>query len=217
MDLHSAMTVKQLVFMIALCSIGSGCRIGRNFIRTTIVEPIQFASNLDDKLEQHRFRRLARASFESARAVARADTDDYHHEPFSADERCGFIDGYADYLEAGGTGQPPPLPPRKYWKAAYQTSHGQRAVEDWFRGYEYGASMAEASGFRQLVTVPLSDAIAWNTEPYFHHKQPEEKQDAEPVDDDLTEVVEVHHSADTESPVLARLPPDIYEPEQSRF
>ena len=144
------MTVKQLLFIAAICSLGSGCRLGANFIRTEIVEPIHFPSNWDNMLQQKRFRHLARCAFENARAVARAEQDDYEHEPFSADARSGFEAGFIDYLDAGGIGHLPPLPPRRYWKSAYQTPEGQRAMQEWFRAYEHGAAIAEASGYRQF-------------------------------------------------------------------
>lgn len=150
-----------------ICVFGSGCRLYDNFIRTTVVEPLRFCSHCDEKWSRMRFRRMARNVLCESQAIARAELDDYYVEPYSVDEQCGFEDGFVDYLEAGGTGHAPPLPPRRYWKAKYQTPGGRRAVEDWFRGYEQGAIAAQASGYRSFVTVPLSDAIVSTTQPHY--------------------------------------------------
>jgi hypothetical protein len=110
---------------------------------------------------------MAREALAEARALAQAETDDYVHEPFTIDQERGFEEGFVDYLIAGGTGHPPPLPPRRYWKAKFQTPDGQLAVQQWFRGYEHGAAVAEASGLRSLVTLPASELLKTNTEPYY--------------------------------------------------
>jgi hypothetical protein len=178
---------------------------------------MQFANNLDEKLERHRFRQLAEAAFESAWATARAEADDYQHDPFSPDERRGFIDGYVDYLEAGGTGEPPALPPRKYWKAVYNTPQGRLAVQHWFQGYEFGAAMAKLSGHRQLVTIPVSDALASSTLPHFPSRQYDSKPAVEPVEQDQP-VLNDEPLAETakDVPFMARLPP-ISQTERSLF
>src|SRR5207253_2309767 len=61
-----------------------------------------------------------------------------------------------DYLYAGGSGEPPPLPPRYYWKTRYETAEGHQAIADWFAGYRLGAAMAQESGYREWVTIPSS-------------------------------------------------------------
>jgi hypothetical protein len=75
--------------------------------------------------------------------------------PRSSDFGAGFESGYADYLYAGGTGNPPPVPPRCYWKSKYETPKGHCAIEDWFAGFREGATDARLSGARQYVTLPL--------------------------------------------------------------
>ena len=59
-------------------------------------------------------------------------------------------------VDFGGCGEPPPVPPRRYWKNAYQTPQGHQAIQDWFAGFRNGASDAEASGWRHFATVPSS-------------------------------------------------------------
>lgn len=75
---------------------------------------------------------------------------------FSADYERGYKDGFTDYLDFGGCGEPPPVPPRRYWKNAYQTPEGHQAIQDWFAGFRNGVSDAEASGWRHFATVPSS-------------------------------------------------------------
>ena len=123
--------------------------------------------NLDQKLELVRFRDLARCALAEAQSRARAELDDYYCEPFSADEQEGFLDGFVDYLDAGGTGNPPPLPPRRYWKAKHENPNGNCAVQDWYRGYARGVAAAQVSGYREMVLICPSDSIASTREPYY--------------------------------------------------
>ena len=160
------MRIKQLFFVFSLCFLCSGCRLFQNAWQTTIVEPIQYSRNVYEKVSHRRFRRLAACALEQATSVARAELDDYGCEPFSVDYQLGFIDGFVDFLEAGGTGNPSPLPPRKYWKAKFQNPVGYEATQDWFRGFQHGASAAQASNYRSFVVVPLSDSVTMDTIPY---------------------------------------------------
>jgi hypothetical protein len=74
----------------------------------------------------------------------------------SPDFAHGFKDGFADYVYAGGTGEPPPLPPRYYWKTRYETPQGHQAIADWFAGFRLRAELARESGYRELVMIPSS-------------------------------------------------------------
>ncbi len=121
----SAMKTESLLIIVALCLLGSGCRLAHNAWLTTIAEPIHYPRNLDDKLSHKRFTGMAEVALDEAIASARADLDNYNCDPYSIDHQRGFIDGFVDYLEAGGVGAPPPLPPRKYWRGKYQTPFGQ--------------------------------------------------------------------------------------------
>ena len=76
--------------------------------------------------------------------------------PYSVDYRRGFVDGFADYLYAGGSGEPPVVPPWRYRKASYETPEGYAAIEDWFAGFRHGANVALASGLRNLVVLPVA-------------------------------------------------------------
>jgi hypothetical protein len=75
----------------------------------------------------------------------------------SRDYKDGFIEGYVDYLDAGGTGEPPAMPPFRYQLHHYQSVPGRLAVQDWFAGFRHGASLAKASGLREIILVPVSN------------------------------------------------------------
>jgi hypothetical protein len=77
----------------------------------------------------------------------------------SIEYKRGFEDGFSDYLYAGGTGEPPPVPPRRLWNLDYRTPAGQNAVQNWFAGFRRGAGAARDAGYRRIVTVPASVAM----------------------------------------------------------
>lgn len=74
-----------------------------------------------------------------------------HSDPYGD----GFREGFVDYVEAGGTGEPPYLPPFRYRLTKYRTADGIRAVEEWYAGFRHGAAVARESGLRELNYVPL--------------------------------------------------------------
>ncbi|MCA9152063.1 MAG: hypothetical protein KDA92_22320 [Planctomycetales bacterium] len=160
------MRVVYLRYLAILSMVGPGCRLAENAVRTTIVEPIQYSRNAYEKLTHKEFIELAQASLDQAISVRRAEMDNFACDPYSPDYCEGYIDGFVDYLEGGGNGEPPALPPRRYWKATYQSFAGHQAAEHWFAGYRHGAESASMTSYRSLVTVPLSDAIVDDTYPY---------------------------------------------------
>ncbi len=78
---------------------------------------------------------------------------------YSRHYRRGFFDGFKDFMDAGGSGDPPTLPPRSYWRIYYQNPEGHEAIQDWFEGWRHGASIARASGVRDYVTLPVSSVF----------------------------------------------------------
>ncbi len=74
---------------------------------------------------------------------------------YSKDYAQGFKDGFVDYIEGGGSGDPPPFPPAHYRCSAYHTFEGHKAVDDWFGGWRHGAAMAKQTGRRELVMTPV--------------------------------------------------------------
>lgn len=117
--------------------------------RTLFYEPLRYCAPKDYCFATIRNRIVAENTW---RQVEKTNPD----EPFSPDYASGFKCGYSDYLCYGGTGEPPPLPPRKYWRKYHQTPEGHQGILDWFAGFRHGAALAQASGQRELVTVPTS-------------------------------------------------------------
>lgn len=78
----------------------------------------------------------------------------------------GFRDGYRD-VAGGGSGCPPPVPPRKYWTWKYQTAEGQCKVAAWFEGYSHGARAAEEHGAGYFQDIQVSYAIETQYSPEF--------------------------------------------------
>jgi hypothetical protein len=135
--------------ILGLCFMSFGCGPFALATRTLIIEPIQYCKTADDIVERRRNYQLADEKWP---VVAQANPC----LPSSPDFVSGFRDGFADYLYAGGTGEPPPLPPRQYWRITYETPEGHQAIEDWFAGFRLGAAVARGSGYRELVTIPSS-------------------------------------------------------------
>jgi hypothetical protein len=105
--------------------------------------------SLEDRRERARDRKWAEAAWNGFHCVRPG-------VPYSEDYADGFQEGFADYLYAGGPGEPPPLPPRRYRAPAYQTPQGYQAIEQWFAGYRRGAAVAQDGGFRRWITGPSS-------------------------------------------------------------
>jgi len=78
------------------------------------------------------------------------DNPDYPHHYGK-----GFRQGYRD-VAAGGNGCPPTLPPSCYWSVCYQSPAGQAKVQEWFRGYVFGANAAQIDGVADFNTIMTS-------------------------------------------------------------
>jgi len=131
-------------WIVGLCAVSSGCDMAVITVRNLAYES---ALQTDNVLTCRRNRRLAHEAWTQAQSA------DPGHE-YSKDYARGFKDGFADYLDAGGCGGPPPLPARHYWWIHYRTPQGHAAVTDWFAGFQHGVARAKESGFREWVTAP---------------------------------------------------------------
>jgi hypothetical protein len=143
------MMIQRTLAILGVCLVSQGCGPVTLATRTLVLEPIHYCLTGDSVLEIRRNYQLAEEAWD---AFTKAEPD----PTYSLDYASGFKDGFADYLYAGGTGEPPPLPPRDYWKIHYETAQGHQAMEDWFAGFRHGAAVAEQSGYRQWVTLPSS-------------------------------------------------------------
>jgi hypothetical protein len=120
--------------------------------RTVICEPAQYCRSLNDCVDRHRNDALASAAWQEFQSA----TPGTVYSPAYSD---GFTYGFADYLYAGGTGEPPPVPPRYYWRSEFESPGGQEVMADWFKGYRVGAAQAWGTGLRRVITVLTSDPL----------------------------------------------------------
>jgi hypothetical protein len=140
--------MRSLRFVSLMLGVGilcSGCMLVHDTAQTMVVEPAEFPPHLDQVALCAHANRLAERAWNELNVDSQKHPDDY---------RKGFINGYADYLQFGGTGEPPPLPPRCYW--CKETPEGRQRSLDWFAGFRHGASSARQSGVRELILVPAA-------------------------------------------------------------
>jgi hypothetical protein len=143
------MRIQWILFFGGLGMACQGCGPLGHVGRTLFVEPTLYPRRLDDLEDQVRNKKLAEEAW--------VEFQEKHQEAeYSKDFALAFKAGYADYLYAGGSGAPPPVPPRYYWKAEFEAPQGHEAIRHWFEGFRAGAALAASSGYRELVTLPSS-------------------------------------------------------------
>jgi hypothetical protein len=107
--------------VVVFCVLVPGCSMYQNAARNLFEAPIDAA---DECSFVYHNREIAGAVWKDfCRANPRSG--------LSADYACGFIDGYADYLDGGGKPREPVVPPWSYRRNGYLTPAGRLAVEDW--------------------------------------------------------------------------------------
>jgi hypothetical protein len=74
----------------------------------------------------------------------------------TSDFALGFHAGYVDYLAYDGPGEPPLVPPARYWSVGYQNPVGRAAIQAWNDGFRVGASVARDDGFREYQILPIA-------------------------------------------------------------
>lgn len=134
--------------LLAIALLSTGCGVYKQIANNVIIEPLQWDRHSDSIGRHMRDSSLASEAWEE---ICLRDGDVY-----SRHYRRGFFDGFKDYMDQGGTGDPPTTPPRSYWRLYFQNPEGHQAMQDWFDGFRHGASVARASGIRDYVVVPLS-------------------------------------------------------------
>lgn len=153
--------MKRLVLIAGLCAPFLGCSVIGNGFRTLVGEPLTYCAKWEENRAKARYRAWADDTWKKIQA----------DEPgrFSPAYACGFKDGFVDYLDAGGNGEPPALPPRKYWQEGYENPAGHAAIRDWFAGFRHGAAVACQTGARRCATVPTSVACRGEIGPWPAH------------------------------------------------
>ena len=146
---HGGWTISMVFVVLA----APGCSVYRYAKLVSIDEPKQFCERRDDVASMATYRSWADAAWSEQGIVCPEDC-------LSGDYSWGFREGFAGYVYAGGSGQPPALPPRPYWQVDMRTPEGARAVQSWFAGYRHGARLARDGGFRDLVTLSVSASLA---------------------------------------------------------
>jgi hypothetical protein len=127
-------------------SVTGGWDLYTNSARNLAESPVCF---FDDVATTCRLRRYA----EDAWLAARKASPDQRYSP---DYAYGFKAGFVDYADAGGTGEPPAVPPFCY-RLSCEAGPGRfHAVQDWYAGFRHGAAVARESGLRESLLVPLS-------------------------------------------------------------
>ena len=142
-------TVRLSFVLIVLClPTASGCTVCKNLRRTVCQEPSIFSWKKDKRRSEDLYREWAIAAWQQeCSGLGLSPGPEY---------RAGFLDGFTDFVFAGGTGEPPPIPPRRYWNAALRSPAGKELAEEWFAGYRHGARVAHEGGYRDSVTIATS-------------------------------------------------------------
>jgi hypothetical protein len=126
-----------------------GCSVFQQSRRTMLQEPSEYSWRNDRHRSLKVYRQWADQAWANASGSCPQDgmVDDY---------ALGFRDGFVDFVYAGGEGEPPPVPPRKFWNVAWRTPEGDAAARQWFSGYRHGAQVARDGGYREGGIVPSS-------------------------------------------------------------
>lgn len=146
-------TLKAALALTAIVTPLSGCSVWRYARLAAVSEPKQYCEPEDDKASMALYRSWAeRAWAEHA--------GDCPPTCLAADYGWGFREGFAEYVYAGGTGEPPATPPRPYWQVDFRSPEGSLGVQSWFEGYRHGARVARDGGYRRCATLRVSASLA---------------------------------------------------------
>jgi hypothetical protein len=144
----------------------TGCSVCWQLQRTLIKEPLQYGWKRDRKRSLQVYRTWAEEAY---RAVCpQLDLPDV----LEAEYGLGFRDGFVDYVHLGGTGNPPPVPPRKFWNVESRVTDVRTAAEQWCAGYRHGAKVARDGGYRDLALLPTGCLTGCELEPNAYVQSP---------------------------------------------
>lgn len=142
-------TATASILLLCCCT---GClSVCNNAYQTLIREPKQFSWRKD--------RCESRTLYASWAAGAWAEQRSNGVPCQSSDYVLGFQDGFVEYCYAGGSGEPPPIPPRPYWNSLNRVAPLNKSAYEWFDGYRLGARVARDGGYRAQAVVPASASL----------------------------------------------------------
>lgn len=134
----------KLLIVAGLC-LGTGCMIYKNAAHNLVNEPCGY----------FRQQALSHALRKEAEAAWRSFAGEHPEWCEGKDFKDGFVDGFADYLDIGGKGEPPAIPPKRYRTNKYLNPEGFQAIDLYFAGFATGSRLAKESGLRDTLVVPV--------------------------------------------------------------
>lgn len=137
------------VFFLLVCISQVGCNLYQNARRTIFQEPSEYSWIYDRKESIKVYRTWADRAWQEQ---CKGDSPSSYSKVYA----LGFKDGFVDMVFAGGSGEPPALPPREYWNVDLRNPNGHTEATDWFAGYRHGAQLAREEGYRERALVPSS-------------------------------------------------------------
>jgi hypothetical protein len=144
------MRIRTLLLGGAVALLNVGCCSCDMFVVSTVRNMIETPMNwADEGTMCYRNYRLACRAWHEVQG-ANPET------AYSSHYAAGFKAGYADYLDSGGNGDPPAVPPYSYRSSVFQTPQGYQSIEEWYAGFRHGSSVARESGRRKVIVLPLS-------------------------------------------------------------
>ena len=122
-------------------------------------DQLQYCVPVDEFITSHRGRVSAGEAWR--RYVAECG------EPEDArDFESGFRAGYLN-VSRGEKGCRPPLPPRQYWGAKFETPEGRNRISTWFSGFDQGVIAASEDGAGEFRRLPPTTKLVAPLPPEF--------------------------------------------------
>jgi hypothetical protein len=139
----NAMKLGRLLLLIFLVS-PTGCSFIGYGVHNVISAPVEA---IQECAFRHRLQNLARTAWQTI------GCEEGHS--YSKAYARGFEDGFVDYVDANGTGEPPGLPPACLRNGLLRSEAGQTDIDDWYEGFRHGARVARENGLRELAVMPI--------------------------------------------------------------
>src|SRR4051794_27790969 len=138
------MRVRRLFLALALVLPAGGCNLLQLGVRNLRLGAVRCADDFRERCLYRQMAPEARGKWGSDAGVG------------GGGYRGGVTDGFADYLDAGGNGEPPLLPPPRYRMCDRKLD--PEAVGRWRSGFRHGALAARQTGYRERAIVAVAVA-----------------------------------------------------------